>query len=276
MTSESTPAAGAGGSAAEPPSFDTTIAHPARVYDYLLGGKDNYEADRAAAKQAVAGNPSVLPGVRANRAFLRRAVEYLAGEAGIRQFLDVGTGLPTANNTHEVAQSVAPDSRVVYVDNDPIVLAHARALLNTTPTGATSYVEADASDTARIIEAASRTLDFSKPIAVMILFVMHYVPDSASPRQIVSRLMEAMPAGSYLTMSDTTSDIDTERATESVRRFNAQPVAARMTLRTREQITGFFDGLDFVEPGLVPLPQWRAQDSPAQVIAAYAGMARKP
>jgi hypothetical protein len=260
----------------EPPSFDITIAHPARVYDYLLGGKDNYEADRAAAEQAIAGSPGVLPGVRANRAFLRRAVEYLAGEAGIRQFLDIGTGLPTADNTHEVAQSIAPDSRVVYVDNDPIVLAHARALLNTTPEGATAYVEADAGDTARIAEAAARTLDFSKPVAVMILFVMHYISDSADPHQIVARLMAAMPPGSYLTLSATTRDIDTARATESVRRFNAQPVAARMHLRTREQIAGYFDGLDFVEPGLVPLPQWRAEADPAQVIAAYAGMARKP
>jgi S-adenosyl methyltransferase len=161
-------------------------------------------------------------------------------------------------------------------------------LLTTTPAGTTAYVEADAQDTARIVEAASRTLDFSQPIAAMVLFVLHYVPDSASPHEIVSRLMEAMPAGSYLTMSNVTSDIDTDRAVDSVRRFNAQPVAARMTLRTREQISEFFDGLDFVEPawtsssrpglrraGLVPLPQWRPQASPARVIAAYGGMARK-
>jgi S-adenosyl methyltransferase len=280
VTSQGAAAAGPGSNlpdaADEPSSFDTSIAHPARVYDYLLGGKDNYEADRVAAEAAIAGSPTVLPGVRANRAFLRRAVEYLAGEAGIRQFLDIGTGLPTADNTHEVAQSVAPDARVVYVDNDPIVLAHARALLNTTSEGATAYVQADAQDTARILDAASRTLDLSKPVAVMILFVMHYIPDSAGPQQIVTRLMDAMPPGSYLTVSATTSDIDADRAAESVRRFNAQPVAARMNLRTREQIAAYFDGLDFIEPGLVPLPQWRAEGSTGPVISAYAGMGRKP
>jgi S-adenosyl methyltransferase len=256
--------------------IDTGVAHAARVYDYWLGGKDNFAVDRAAGDRALEVNPGILHGVRANRRFLGRAVRYLASEAGVRQFLDIGTGLPAMENTHEVAQAVTPDARIVYVDNDPIVLAHARALLNTTSEGATAYVQADAQDTARILDAASRTLDLSKPVAVMILFVMHYIPDSAGPQQIVTRLMDAMPPGSYLTVSATTSDIDADRAAESVRRFNAQPVAARMNLRTREQIAAYFDGLDFIEPGLVPLPQWRAEGSTGPVISAYAGMGRKP
>ena len=262
--------------AAEPPSFDITIAHPARVYDYLLGGKENYEADREAAEEIIAFGPSVLPTVRANRAFLRRAVQYLVGEAGIRQFLDIGTGLPTAENTHEVAQSIAPECRVVYVDNDPIVLAHARALLASTPEGATDYVEADARDTATILREAAGTLDFSQPVAVMLLMVLQYIPDSADPHQIVSRLMAAVPPGSYLTMSDTTRDIDTEQMTTGAARYNERLGPNRFTPRTREEIAGFFDGLTLVDPGLVPLPQWRAFANPAKPVPAYAGIGRKP
>src|SRR5580692_6194028 len=159
-------------------SFDTGVAHPARVYNYWLGGKDNYEADRQAAEQAVAANPNILPGVRANRAFLRRAVEYLAGEAGIRQFLDIGTGLPTAENTHEVAQAIAPDTRIVYVDNDPIVLAHARALLTSTPDGVTAYLDADLRDPEMILAQAAETLDLTQPVAIMLVAVLHHIPDS--------------------------------------------------------------------------------------------------
>jgi hypothetical protein len=259
-----------------PPSFDTSVAHPARVYDYLLGGKDNYEADREAAEEIIAISPAVLPTVRANRAFLRRAVGYLAGEAGIRQFLDIGTGLPTAENTHEVAQAIAPECRVVYVDNDPIVLAHARALLTGTPEGATAYIDADVRDTGSILREASGTLDFSKPVAVMVLCVMQYVPDSAGPHQIVSRLMDAVPPGSYLTMSDTTRDIDTEQMTTGAARYNARLGPSRFTPRSREEIAGFFGGLDLVDPGIVLLPQWRGLANPAIPIPAYAGMGRKP
>jgi hypothetical protein len=261
---------------AAPPSFDTSVAHPARVYDYWLGGKDNYEADREAAEQVVAIMPSILPGVRANRAFLRRAVEYLAREAGIRQFLDVGTGLPTAQNTHEVAQSIAPESRIVYVDNDPIVLAHARALLTSSPQGATAYLEADARDTGAILDGAARILDFSQPVAVMVLCVLQYVPDSGAPRQIVSRLMDAVPSGSYLALSDGTGDIDAERGAEATAAYNARLGQNRLTPRTRAQITAYFDGLDFVDPGLVPLHQWRPAVSSAEAVPAYAGLARKP
>jgi len=256
-------------------SFDTSVAHPARVYDYLLGGKDNYEADREAAEGIIAISPNVLTSVRANRAFLRRAVQYLAGEAGIRQFLDIGTGLPTAENTHQVAQGIAAESRVVYVDNDPIVLAHARALLTSAPQGATAYISADLRDTGEILQEAGRTLDFSEPVAVMLLCVMQYVPDSAGPRQIVSRLMDAVPPGSYLTMSDTTRDIQTEQMIAGAAQYNARLGPNVFTPRTRAEFTAFFDGLDMVDPGLVPLPQWRALADPRQVIPMYAAMGRK-
>jgi len=216
-----------------------------------------------------------LAGVRANRAFLRRAVTYLVGEAGIRQFLDIGTGLPTAENTHEVAQSIAPESRIVYVDNDPIVLAHARALLDSTPEGATAYIDADARDAGTILRKAARTLDFSQPVAVMLLLVLQYVPDSDDPRAIVSRLMDAMPPGSYLTISDTTTDIDTERLTAGTARLNARLGPAQSTPRPRTAIARYFDSLDLVDPGLVPMPQWRSPAIPL-VIPVYAGIGRKP
>jgi hypothetical protein len=261
--------------AGEPPSFDVTIAHSARMYDYWLGGKDNFAADREAAEQALEANPNILPGVRANRAFLRRAVQHLAGEAGIRQFLDVGTGLPTNENIHEVAQSIAPVSRIVYVDNDPIVLSHARALLASSAEGVTAYVQADARDTATILQEAARTLDFSQPVAVMMLLVLQYIPDADRPREVVAALMDAMPPGSYLTISDTTADIDGERAANVAERLNTRMGSARLTMRSREEIAGFFEGLDMVDPGLVPLPQWRALFNPGQLINAYAGMGRK-
>jgi hypothetical protein len=264
--------------AAEPPSFDTTIAHPARVYDYLLGGKDNYEADRITAEQAIAAAPNILAGVRANRAFLRRAVQYLAGEAGVRQFLDVGTGLPTADHTHEVAQAITPASRIVYVDNDPIVLAHGRALLDSTPEGATAYIDADARDTDTILRKAAETLDFSQPVAVMFLLVLQYIPDSDGPGQVVSRLMDALPSGSYLTISDTTHDIDADRVAGAVSRLNAGMTATRLTPRTRTEIAGFFDGLELVDPGLVPVPQWRGEYDPdtEEPIPVYGCVGRKP
>jgi hypothetical protein len=264
------------GSAAAPPAFDTSVAHPARIYNYWLGGKDNFEADREAGELAVQYNPNILPGVRANRAFLHRAVQYLAEEAGVRQFLDIGTGLPTADNTHEVAQAIAPGSRIVYVDNDPIVLTHARALLTSTPEGATDYVEADARDTDTILRSAAQTLDFSKPIAVMALMILQYVPDSDDPHGIVRRLMQAMPSGSYLAVSDTASDIDTERVSGTTAQLNTRMGPARLTLRSRDEIAGFLDGLELVDPGLVPLPEWRALANPTYVIPCYAAVGRKP
>jgi hypothetical protein len=242
------------------PAIDTSVAHPARVYDYWLDGKDNYPADRAAGAAAAEANPDILIGVRANRSFLRRAVTYLAVEAGIRQFLDVGTGLPSANNTHEVAQAVAPQARIVYVDNDPIVLAHARALLTSTPQGATAYVDADARDPGKILRAAAGTLDFTRPVAVM-------------------RLLDGVPSGSYLVASDTARDIDAETVATATGRLNQRMAAAQLTPRTKAQIAAYFGGLEMIEPGLVPLNLWRpGPDDPvlAHDLPTYCGVGRKP
>ena len=258
----------------EQTTFDTSVAHVARVYDYWLGGKDNFAADRAAGEQAMAAYPDIVFSVRANRAFLARAVRFLAGEAGIRQFLDIGTGIPAANNTHEVAQSVAPEARVVYVDNDPIVLAHARALLTSTPQGATTYVDADARDTAAIIESATQMLDFTQPVAVMALMVLQYIPDSDAPQKIVSELMDAMPSGSYLVISDTTTDIG-DGASRVASKINPRMGPTRLTPRPRAQIAAYFEGLDLVEPGLVAMPEWRGEANPHVVVNAFAGVARK-
>ena len=263
------------------PSFDVSTAHPARVYDYLLGGKDNYAADRAAAEAIIEVSPVVFACVRANRAFLSRAVRYLALEAGIRQFLDIGTGLPTAQNTHQVAQVVAPDCRVVYVDNDPIVLAHARALLTSAPEGACAYIDADLRDTGQVLGRAAETLDFGKPVAVMVLCTMQYVPDADDPHAIIARLMSAVPSGSYLAMSDTTRDIDTETMTTGAARYNAKLGSAVFTPRTGAEYARFFDGLSLVEPGLVPMPQWRPEPGAepagaAELIPMYAAVGRKP
>ncbi|MGE5286251.1 MAG: SAM-dependent methyltransferase [Micromonosporaceae bacterium] len=256
-------------------ALDTGVAHPARVYDYWLGGKDNYAADREAAEQVIAANPNVLPGVRANRAFLGRAVRFLVAEAGIRQFLDLGTGLPTAENTHEVAQGIAPECRIVYVDNDPIVLAHARALLTSAPEGATAYAQADVRETDKILAEAAATLDLNKPVAVMALMILQYVPDSDDPHGIVARLMGAVSAGSYFVASDTTRDIDVDRVTEATSRLNQRMGPTRLTLRSRAEFARFFEGLDMVEPGVVPLAEWRALANPVHPIPAYAGIGRK-
>ena len=256
-------------------TLDTSVAHPARVYDYWLGGKDNFAADREAAEQVIAANPTVLHGVRANRAFLARAVRYLAGEAGIRQFLDLGTGLPTADNTHQVAQAIAPDTRIVYVDNDPMVLTYARALLTSTPEGATAYVQADIRDTEKVLAGAAETLDFGKPVAVMALMILQYVPDADDPWGIVGRLLEPLAAGSYLTVSDTVRDIDTQRVTQGTARLNERMGPTRLTLRSRPEFERFFADLEMVEPGIVPLPEWGAPGS-EHPIPCYAGMGRKP
>ena len=260
------------------PAIDTSVAHPARVYDYWLGGKDNYPADRAAGAAAAEANPAILIGVRANRSFLRRAVQFLAADAGIRQFLDVGTGLPSANNTHEVAQAIAPESRIVYVDNDPIVLAHARALLTSAPEGATAYIDSDARDPEKILRAAAQTLDFSKPIAVMTLMIMQYIPGSDDPHGIVARLLSGLAPGSCLVESDTAKDIDAETVANATGRLN-QRMGAQLTPRTKAQIAGYFSGLDMVEPGLVPLNRWRpGPDDPVleRDLPTYCGIGRKP
>jgi hypothetical protein len=267
-----TAATGSGGAA----KVDTSVAHPARVYDYWLGGKDNFAVDREAAKQVIAANPNVLPGVRANRAFLGRAVRYLAGEAGIRQFLDIGTGLPSVDNTHEVAQQVAAECRVVYVDNDPIVLSHARALLTSSPDGATAYVDADLRDTGTVLRQAAATLDFSQPVAVMLLMILQYIPDEDDPWGIVGQLLDAVPAGSYLVVSDTAADIEAAAVAESARRYNQRLGEVRQSRRTRAEFARFFDGTELIDPGVVPLPEWRAIASPKHRVPAYAAVGRKP
>jgi hypothetical protein len=255
---------------------DTGVAHIARVYNYWLGGKDNFAADREAAELVISSYPTVLASVRAQREFLGRAVSYLAAEVGIRQFLDVGTGLPTVNNTHEVAQAVAPESRIVYVDNDPIVLAHARALLTSSPQGATAYLDADLRHTSAILAEAAGTLDLSEPVGVMLIGILHCVPDSDDPAGIVNRLLDAVPSGSYLVIAHPASDIHATQIGTAANRLN-QVMAEPVTLRARAEVARFFDGLDLVEPGLVQLHRWRPfPAAPAVELANYGGVARKP
>jgi hypothetical protein len=258
------------------PAFDTSVAHQARIYDYWLGGKDNFAADRKAAEQAIAAYPGVATGARANRQFLARAVRHLAADAGIRQFLDIGTGIPTANNTHEVAQAVAPESRVVYVDYDPVVLLHARTLLASHHEGSVDYLDADLRDIDQILERASRTLDFSQPVAIMLIAILHAIEDDDNPYQIVARLIDAVPPGSYLTLSHVASDIDAAQIAEATARLN-QLSRQRFTLRGHAQVERFFDGLELQEPGVVRVEQWRASELETRYRSAmWGGMGRKP
>jgi O-methyltransferase involved in polyketide biosynthesis len=258
--------------------FDPTVAHPARVYDYWLGGKDNFEADRIAGEETIAAYPAIRASARANRAFLARSVRYLAGEQGLRQFLDIGTGLPTASNTHEVAQSVAPEARVVYVDNDPLVLSHARALLTSSPQGVTAYLDADLRDTDYILELAADTLDFTKPVAIMLLAILHYIPDLDEARRTVAALVGAVPPGSYLTISHAASDIAPEQMAEMEKILNEHLAEGNHVGRPREVVARFFDGLDLVEPGVVKVTQWhpRSRTEAQGPTTLWGGVARKP
>ncbi len=268
--------AGQESGSAEAASFDTSVAHVARVYNYWLGGKDNFAADRAAGEQAMAAYPDIALSARANRAFLRRTVHFLAGEHGIRQFLDIGTGIPSANNTHEVAQSVAPDSRIVYVDNDPVVLAHARALLTGTEAGATHYINADLRSTGKILADAANTLDFARPVAIMLMAILQHLSDDDHPYQIVADLVAAVPAGSYLVLSHPAKDIEAEKMAVVAERLN-QMMAEKVTLRSQAEVARFFAGLDLVEPGMVNVPQWRpgsAQEASSPA-ALWGGVASK-
>jgi len=238
------------------PRVDTSVAHISRVYDYWLGGKDNFAVDRIAAEQVIAAFPDIIRSARGNRAFLGRAVRYLVDEARVRQFLDIGTGLPAANNTHEVAQAAAPESRVVYVDNDPVVLSHAKALLASGPDGATAYVDADLRDPETILAAAAEVLDFSRPVAIMLVAILQHISDEDNPHQIVARLLAAVPSGSYLALSHPARDIEAAAMAEIADRMN-ETVAEKVTFRTQAEVLRFFDGLELVEPGLVPVPRWR-------------------
>jgi hypothetical protein len=255
--------------------IDTTVPHSARIWNYWLGGKDNYPVDHAAAARFEEIYPQIVDVARAVRYFLCRTVRYLTGEAGIRQFLDIGTGLPTVDNTHEVAQRIVPDARIVYADNDPLVLAHARALLTSTREGITDYVDADVRNPGRILDEAARTLDFSKPTALMLLGVMAHIPDDQDPWGVVRRLVDALPSGSYLVLSDGT-DIDPVRV--AAHRRYAEEGAVPYHLRSPERIGAFFDGLQLVDPGIVPVSQWRPDPSPfgpPALVTTYGGIGFK-
>ncbi|MFI5897306.1 SAM-dependent methyltransferase [Actinoplanes sp. NPDC051513] len=246
--------------------------HSARIWNYWLGGKDNFAADRAVGDQVKQVYPEVVQVARASRDFLGRVVRFLAGEAGIRQFLDLGTGLPSAGNTHEIAQAVAPDAKVVYVDNDPLVLVHARALL--TGPGVTDYIDADVHNPAGILDAAAKTLDFTRPVALMMLGILGNVADTdvPGPAEIVAQFLAAVPSGSYLIVNDSVVTAETAEAVRTARSGGAD-----YHLRTVEQMNGFFAGLDLLEPGVVPTPLWRPDpNTTPEALNVYCGVARKP
>jgi hypothetical protein len=260
----------------EGPALDTSVAHPARVYDYWLGGKDNYAADRQAAEAIIAVRPAIVRDIRANRDFMRRAAAFLAAQ-GVRQFLDIGTGIPTQPNLHEVVQDIAPDARVVYADNDPLVLAHARALLVSAPAGETAYLHADLRDPGMILREAARTLDFSQPTAVMLVSILQLIRDEEDPHGIIARLMGTVARGSYLVLSHAASDIHGELVAESARRYN-ESVATPVTLRSFGQFASFYDGLELVDPGIVQCHRWHPRPGAAvdeYEVAGWAAVGRK-
>ena len=254
--------------------LDTSVAHSARLWNYLLGGKDNFAADREAAQQVLAFLPELVQSARSGREFLGRAVRYRAGTEGIRQFLDIGTGLPTADNTHEVAQATAPESRVVYVDNDPMVLVHARALLNSTPEGATDYIDADIRDPGTILSRAAETLDFARPVAIMLLGILNFVTDDDQARRIVAELSARVVPGSFLVISHPTREVSPEAVDRAVAMWN-QGGAATMTVRSPDEIAAFFTGWDLVEPGVVTCSVWRPDGNDTTPTSEYAAVGRK-
>jgi hypothetical protein len=269
-----------GGGNREPPEIDTAVAHVARVYDYLLGGSANFRVDRQAAERAYAAWPGGLTGVRADalahRALLGRVIRYLVKDAGIRQFLDIGTGIPRENNVHEVAQREAPESRVVYVDNDPIVLAHAHRLLRGSPEGATRYVFGELREPTAILGEAAGTLDYAQPVAIVLFGVLHFFSAADDPAAVVRELMSALPLGSYLALSHLARDVAGDAMTETFDQLNSQ-MAESVVLRTREEVAGLFGRLQVVEPGVVQVPQWHPdQDAPAPgLLPMWCGVARK-
>ena len=253
-----------------------SIAHVARVCDYLLGGQDNFAVDREAAEQAMRLNPDIVPTVRANRAFGVRATGYLTGQAGIRQFLDIGTGMPTSS-IHEAALSIAPQSRIVYVDHAPIVVAHARALVTSAPEGVTDYIEADLREPGKILAEAAQTLDFSRPVALMLIAILHLIPDRDDPYDLVSRLVNAVVPGSYVVISHAASDIDTGAMISMANRLN-ELMAQQAVPRTHREVAAFFAGLDLLEPGLVRIPEWRPASVSESAVRAqmWGAVGRKP
>jgi hypothetical protein len=259
----------------EEQALDTTVPQTARIWNYLLGGKDNFAVDRAVGDEIVTNLPHFAEHARLSRKYLARAVRYLAGEAGIKQFLDIGTGLPTADNTHQVAQTVVPDARIVYVDNDPLVLTHARALLTSTPEGATDYLDADLHDPAKILEGARRTLDFDQPVALMLMGTLGHVGSDDEAKSIIDRIMAELPSGSHLAIYDgSDTDPDTVEAAR-IWNISANP---KYHLRSPEQFAALFAGLELVEPGIVSVTRWRpdAEAADAPEIAQYCAVGRKP
>ncbi|MFA1550785.1 SAM-dependent methyltransferase [Actinomadura chokoriensis] len=258
-----------------PADIDTSVPHSARIWNYWLGGKDNYPVDREVGAQVAEVFPGIVLAARTSRMFLGRAVRFLAAEAGVRQFLDVGTGLPTVDNTHEVAQRAAPDARIVYVDNDPLVLAHAHALLTSTAEGATCYIEADLHDPGAILARASEHLDFGRPAALILNGIMGHVADDEEARGIIGGLLDALPPGSYLSLSDGT---DTDPASVEAHRQYNESGAIPYNLRSPERIAAFFKGLEAVPPGLVTFTEWRPEPSPwdEEKVPGLCGVARKP
>jgi S-adenosyl methyltransferase len=270
--SESGPAADPGG---KDDKIDTTVPHSARVWNYWLGGKENYAVDREVGDKYREMYPEIIDIARQSRAFLARAVRYLAGEEGIRQFLDIGAGLPAGDNTHEVAQRADPSCRVVYVDNDPLVLKHARALLNSGTAGKCDYIDADVREPEKILAKARETLDFTEPIALMMLGVLGHITDHDTARAIVRRLVDSLPAGSYLVLNDGTNT--SQRRVEATRRHNDQG-AVVYELRSPEQIASFFEGLELIEPGVVSVSRWRPEPTPSGEPAEvddYCGVGRR-
>lgn len=259
------------------PALRTDVPHSARIYDYLLGGKDNFQSDRDVAANMVKGWPSLPLSMRSNRDFMRRAGAYLARDLGLRQFLDIGTGLPTAPNLHEVVQGIAPESRIVYVDNDPIVLTQARALLTPGPQGRTAYIDADLRDPAHILREARQTLDFTRPVAIMLVAILHLIGEPDDPQHVVRQLVAAVPPGSYLAISHPASDIDTGAMVSMASRLN-QLTAQKGTPRTRPEVASFLDTLQLADPGLVRVPQWHpaSPEEAATPCAMWAAIARKP
>jgi SAM-dependent methyltransferase len=270
----------AAGAEREPAEIDTSIAQVARVYDYLLGGKANFRVDRDAAERAYAAWPGGLDGVRADarahRALLGRIVRYLVRDVGIRQFLDIGTGIPKQDNVHEVAQREAPESRVVYVDRDPIVLAHAQQLLRGTSEGATRYIQGELREPEAILAEAGQTLSFSEPAAVLIFGVLHFFSDADDPARTVSQIMAPLAPGSYLALSHLARDVEGKDISETFARLNPE-MAESVILRARDEVTGLFSGLEIIEPGVVQLPEWRPDPgtAPAGPLPMWCGVARK-
>ena len=264
-----------------PPEIDTSRPHSARMYDYFVGGKNHFAADRKTAREVLRHSPHVNTAARENRAFLGRAVRYLGGEAGVTQFLDIGTGLPTTNNVHEVAQRVAPSSRVVYVDNDPLVLAHARALLTSAPEGRTAYIQADFRDPHAILSdpATRDVLDFSKPVALMLVAILHFTPDEYRPAEVIATLLDALPSGSYLVASHLTTEFDKDPTSKGQQVMRSAGIA--MQKRDSGEFAKLaFSGLELVPPGVVLVSEWRPDGTgPAPApheVNCYAGVGRKP